>query len=77
MGLTKQLLEETWHEYASRIELHWMEQEYFQYIQRPKKHLNYETKLKVQEKNSCRECIQPPSEHGQDAEQKGKESRQD
>lgn len=32
MGKTKELLEsQSWFEYANRAELHWMEQEYFNY----------------------------------------------
>jgi len=29
MSRIKETLDETWYEYANRIELHWMEEEYF------------------------------------------------
>lgn len=68
MGRTKQLLEQYWYEYAGKIELHWMEQEYFQYTRRPKKYQNYENKLQVKKEDSCTECVQPHTKHGQDPE---------
>ena len=44
MSRTKEMLEENWYEYQGRIELDWMEQEYFNYIANPKKQ-NYENKF--------------------------------
>ena len=49
MGRTKELLEEEWHLNTGRIELSWMEQEYFHYLSRPKKYFYYEIKLKDEE----------------------------
>jgi hypothetical protein len=47
MGRTKELLEEEWYLNIGRIELHWMEQEYFNYLARPKKRNNYEIKFEI------------------------------
>lgn len=48
MSRIKELLEENWYEYQGRIELDWMEQEYFNYIANPKKQ-NYEDKFENEE----------------------------
>lgn len=51
MSGIKRTLDETWYEYASRIELHWMEQEYFATLAKPNRN-NFSYDNKDQEKES-------------------------
>ena len=57
MSGIKRTLDETWYEHSSRIELHWMEEEYFSYIAKPKK-IIHET-IQKQEKESHKESERP------------------
>lgn len=52
MSGIKRTLDETWYEQQGRIELHWMEQEYFNYIASPKSE-EHETKPKNKEEGAC------------------------
>ena len=58
MSGIKDLLEENWYEYQGRIELDWMEQEYFSYIAKPKKQ-NYEHKFENEEAVSYLQSQRP------------------
>lgn len=58
MSRTKEMLEESWYEYQGRIELDWMEQEYFDYIAKPKKLITHD-KLSKQEEIPCGEGQRP------------------
>lgn len=53
MSGIKRTLDETWYEYASRIELHWMEQEYFGTLATPNRNDMLYDKSKKQEEKSC------------------------
>jgi len=72
MSGIKRTLDETWYENQGKIELHWMEQEYFNYIARPKK-VNYEDKLEDTEEVPYLESQRPyiTFSHGHDKEDKG------
>ena len=59
MSLTKQNFEETWYEYSSRISLHWMEEEYFNYIAPLNKNKKSHDKLEKQEEKSHLESERP------------------
>lgn len=48
MSGIKRTLEEHWYEEQGKVELHWMEQEYFNYIASPKNQ-NYEDKFENKE----------------------------
>ena len=54
MSGIKRTLDETWYEQQGRIELHWMEKEYFNYIASPKSE-EHETKPNNEEESACLE----------------------
>ncbi len=72
MSGIKRTLDETWYENQGRIELHWMEQEYLDYIASPKNE-NYEDKLEDKKEVPYFESQRPyiTFSHGNDKEDKG------
>ena len=62
MSGIKRTLEETWYENAGRMELHWMEQEYFNYIACPKNKKN-DKLIQEQEEVSYQESERPYIRH--------------
>ena len=72
MSGIKRTLDETWYENQGRIELHWMEQEYLNYIASPKNE-NHEDKLEDKEEVPYFESERPyiALSHGNDKEDKG------
>jgi hypothetical protein len=55
MSGIKRTLDETWYEYSSRVELHWMEEEYFGTLATPNRNNMLYDKSKKQEEKSCGE----------------------
>lgn len=75
MGRTKELLESEWYKNQGRIELHWMEQEYFNNLAEPnRKNISYD-KLKNEEAISCQESERPYIQFAQENDRRSQRYR--
>ena len=72
MSGIKRTLDEHWYEEQGKVELHWMEQEYFNYIASPKNQ-NYEDKFENKKEVPYYESQRPyiAFSYGHDKEDKG------